>query len=222
MWFQCTRVSSVGRICQPICTTGSLSGITAEEGDAIMNASALLDVIPRTASVTRGTGFRLASDRGDTFKGFKRGVCLGRDFDQSVKSFVSAIQSRGCSVRRRGGCCGVPDGGFFRRSRLPAVRAAREPREDDARSVGVPSARRFWRLPAGLNVAFALDAILISVIKASFQLDRAEEVLFGAGEKLLWLLRQISGGFDIVNARVVQEPREDDARSVGMPSVRRL
>ncbi|MQL68297.1 hypothetical protein Taro_000588 [Colocasia esculenta] len=57
-------VSSVGRLCQPICIAGSLSGITTEEGDAIMNASALLDVIPGTASVTRGTGFRLASDRG--------------------------------------------------------------------------------------------------------------------------------------------------------------
>ncbi|MQL69229.1 hypothetical protein Taro_001481 [Colocasia esculenta] len=74
-------VSSVGRLCQPICTAGSLSGIAAEEGDAIMNASALLDAIPEIASVTRGTGFRLASDRGDAFKGFKRGVCPGRDFD---------------------------------------------------------------------------------------------------------------------------------------------
>ncbi|MQL70066.1 hypothetical protein Taro_002350 [Colocasia esculenta] len=83
-----------------------------EEGDAIMNASALMDVIPGTASVTRGTGFWLASDMGDAFKGFKRGVCPGRDFDQSVKSFVSARQSRGCYVRRRGGCYGVPDGGF--------------------------------------------------------------------------------------------------------------
>ncbi|MQM08786.1 hypothetical protein Taro_041639 [Colocasia esculenta] len=54
----------------------------------------------------------MASDKGDAFKRFKRGVCPGRDFDQSVKSFVLAIQSRGCFVLCRGGCCGVPDGGF--------------------------------------------------------------------------------------------------------------
>ncbi|MQL77297.1 hypothetical protein Taro_009704 [Colocasia esculenta] len=134
-------VSSVGRLCQPICTSGSVSGIAAEEGDVIMNASALLDAIPGTAFVTCGTSFHLASDRGDAFKGFKRGVCLGRNFDQSVKSFISARQSRGCSVRRTGGCCGAFHGGF-RRFRLPAVRAAQEPCEDDAWSVGMPSARR--------------------------------------------------------------------------------
>ncbi|MQM07978.1 hypothetical protein Taro_040827 [Colocasia esculenta] len=96
------EVSSVGRLCQLICTAGSLSGITAEEGGAIMNTSALLDAIPGTASVARGMGFRLASDRGDAFKGFKRGVCPGRDFDQCVKSFILARQSKGCSVQRRG------------------------------------------------------------------------------------------------------------------------
>ncbi|MQM02614.1 hypothetical protein Taro_035382 [Colocasia esculenta] len=67
-----------------------------------MNASALLDAIPGTASMARGTGFRLLSDRGDVFKGFKRGVCPGPNFGQSVKSFVSARQSKGCSVRHRG------------------------------------------------------------------------------------------------------------------------
>ncbi|MQM19714.1 hypothetical protein Taro_052725 [Colocasia esculenta] len=113
-----------------------------------MNAAALLDAIPGTASVTCGSGFRLASDRGDAFKGFKRGFCPGRDFNQSFKSFVSARQSRGGSVWRRGGCCGF-SGEVFRRFWLPAVHAAWEPREDDVRSVGVPSARRFWRLPVG-------------------------------------------------------------------------
>ncbi|MQM03825.1 hypothetical protein Taro_036614 [Colocasia esculenta] len=72
-----------------------------------LNASALPDAIPGTASATRGTGFRLASGMEDAFKGFKRGVCPRRDFDQSVRSFVSARQSRGGSVRRRGGCCDV-------------------------------------------------------------------------------------------------------------------
>ncbi|MQM14746.1 hypothetical protein Taro_047680 [Colocasia esculenta] len=67
-----------------------------------LNAAALLDAIPGTAFVTRGSGFRLASDREDAFKGFKRGFYLGRDFNQSFKSFVSARQSRGGSVRRRG------------------------------------------------------------------------------------------------------------------------
>ncbi|MQL71924.1 hypothetical protein Taro_004256 [Colocasia esculenta] len=33
-----------------------------------LNAAALLDAIPRTAFVTRGSGFRLASNRGDAFK----------------------------------------------------------------------------------------------------------------------------------------------------------
>ncbi|MQL80252.1 hypothetical protein Taro_012694 [Colocasia esculenta] len=107
-------VSSVGRLCQPICTAGSLSGIAEEEGDTIMNASALLDAIPGTASVTRGTGFRLASDRGDTFKGFKCSVCPGCDFDQSVKSFVSARQSRGGSVRCRGGATVASPMDFWR------------------------------------------------------------------------------------------------------------
>ncbi|MQM14940.1 hypothetical protein Taro_047878, partial [Colocasia esculenta] len=79
-----------------------------------------------------------------------------------------------------------------------------------------------WTRLKGLNVASALDAFSISVIKASFRPDRAEEALSGAGEELLWLLRRISGGFDIVKARAAREPREDDARSVGVPSVRRF
>ncbi|MQM18826.1 hypothetical protein Taro_051823 [Colocasia esculenta] len=111
-----------------------------------LNAAALLDMIPGIASVTRGTGFRLSSDRGDAFKGFKRGVCPGRDFSLSVKSFVLARQSRGGSVRRRGRVAvaspAISDG-FW----LPVVRAAREPCEDDTRIVGVPSVRRFWCLP---------------------------------------------------------------------------
>ncbi|MQM03704.1 hypothetical protein Taro_036493 [Colocasia esculenta] len=103
----------------------------------------MLDAIPGTASMTCDTGFCLASDKGDAFKEFKRGVCPGRDFDQCDKSFVSARQSREGSVRRRGGvvvASPVIFGGF----RLRMARAAREPREDDARSVGVPSARRLW------------------------------------------------------------------------------
>ncbi|MQM07908.1 hypothetical protein Taro_040755 [Colocasia esculenta] len=55
-----------------------------------------------TASVTHGTDFHLVSDKGDMFKGFKRGVYPGCDFDQSVKSFISARQSKGCSVQRKG------------------------------------------------------------------------------------------------------------------------
>ncbi|MQL80419.1 hypothetical protein Taro_012849 [Colocasia esculenta] len=59
------RVSSVGRICQPICTAGSLFGIAVEPGDAILNASYMPNAIPGTTSVIRGMGFYLASDRGD-------------------------------------------------------------------------------------------------------------------------------------------------------------
>ncbi|MQM11843.1 hypothetical protein Taro_044754 [Colocasia esculenta] len=115
-----------------------------------MNAAALLDAIRGTASATRGLGFRLASDREDAFKGFKRGFFPGRDFNQSVKSFVLARQRRGGSVRRRGGAAVASPVDFWR-FRLPTVRAAREPREDDARNMGVPSARRFWRLPVGIG-----------------------------------------------------------------------
>ncbi|MQL71394.1 hypothetical protein Taro_003718 [Colocasia esculenta] len=67
-----------------------------------LNASALPDAIPGTTSVTCGAGSCMASDKGGAFKRFKRGVCLGRDFECNVKSFVSARQSRGGSVRRRG------------------------------------------------------------------------------------------------------------------------
>ncbi|MQM23328.1 hypothetical protein Taro_056392, partial [Colocasia esculenta] len=41
-------VSSVGRICQPICTAGSLFGIAAEVGDAILNALVMLDAIQQS------------------------------------------------------------------------------------------------------------------------------------------------------------------------------
>ncbi|MQM15438.1 hypothetical protein Taro_048382, partial [Colocasia esculenta] len=78
------RVSSVGQICQPNCTAGSLFGISAE-----------------------------------------------------------ARQSRGCSVRCRGGAAAASleiSNGF----QLRMAHAAREPRKDDARSMGVPSARRLW------------------------------------------------------------------------------
>ncbi|MQM03912.1 hypothetical protein Taro_036701 [Colocasia esculenta] len=44
----------------------------------------------------------MVSDKGDAFKRFKGGVYLGHDFECNVKSFVSARQSRGGSVRRRG------------------------------------------------------------------------------------------------------------------------
>ncbi|MQM00988.1 hypothetical protein Taro_033736 [Colocasia esculenta] len=79
-----------------------------------------------------------------------------------------------------------------------------------------------WTCLKGLNVASTLDAISISVTKDSFRPDRAEEALSGAGEELLWLLWWISGGFDIMKARAAREPCEDDARSVGVPSARRL
>ncbi|MQL95527.1 hypothetical protein Taro_028191 [Colocasia esculenta] len=135
-------VSSVGRICQPNYTTGSLFGITAEVGDEILNASALPDVISGTTSVTRGMGFCLASDRGDAFKEVKCGFCPGRDFQKCDKSFISARQSKGCSVRRGGGAAmaSPTDSGGFR----PRVaRAVWEPREDGIQSVGMPSTRRF-------------------------------------------------------------------------------
>ncbi|MQL73762.1 hypothetical protein Taro_006122 [Colocasia esculenta] len=48
-------------------------------------------------------GFRLASGRGDVFKKVKRSVCPGSDMQKCVKSFVSARQSKGGSVRCRGG-----------------------------------------------------------------------------------------------------------------------
>ncbi|MQL90919.1 hypothetical protein Taro_023521 [Colocasia esculenta] len=102
--------------------------------------SAMLDAIPGTPSVTRGSGFHLASDMGGTFKGFKRGFCPGRDFNQSFKCIVSVRQSRGGSVRRRGGAV-VASPVDFRRFQLSEVRAVWEPCEDDARSVGVPSAK---------------------------------------------------------------------------------
>ncbi|MQM11243.1 hypothetical protein Taro_044148 [Colocasia esculenta] len=137
------RVSSVGRVCQPNCTAGSLFGITADVGDAILNASYMPDVISGTASVTRGTGFCLASDRGDTFKEVKCGFYPRRDLQKSEKSFVLARQTKGGSVRRRGGAVvaspAISDGFWFRMDC-----AVWEPREDDARSVGVPLARRLW------------------------------------------------------------------------------
>ncbi|MQM08805.1 hypothetical protein Taro_041667 [Colocasia esculenta] len=79
----------------------------------------------------------------DAFKRFKHGDCRRRDSECNVKSFVLARQSRGCFVRRRGGAVvasPVISGGF----RLRMARAAREPREDNARSMGVLSARRLW------------------------------------------------------------------------------
>ncbi|MQM11906.1 hypothetical protein Taro_044822 [Colocasia esculenta] len=83
--------------------------------------------------------------------------------------------------------------------------------------------RRFgWTHLRKLNAASSLYAILISVIKVSFRPDRVEEALSAAGEELLWLLWQISGGFDIVKARAAREPCEDDARSVGVPLARRF
>ncbi|MQL97341.1 hypothetical protein Taro_030035 [Colocasia esculenta] len=92
---------------------------------------------------------------------------------------------------------------------------------DVCRSVSIW--RRFgWTCLKGLNVASALYAISISVIKASFRPDRAEEALFSAGEELLWLLWRISGDSCFRMARAAQEPREDDARSVGVPSERRF
>ncbi|MQM22511.1 hypothetical protein Taro_055564, partial [Colocasia esculenta] len=81
LWVCGRLVSSVGRICQPNCTAGSLFGIAAE--------------------------------------------------------------SRGGSVRRKGGvdvASPAISNGFW----LRMARAAREPCEDDARSVGVPSMRRLW------------------------------------------------------------------------------
>ncbi|MQL94474.1 hypothetical protein Taro_027125, partial [Colocasia esculenta] len=108
-----------------------------------LNASYMPDAIPGTASVTRGMGFCLASDRGDAFKEVKCGVCPGHNLQKCDKSFVSARQSRGCSVRRRGGAV-VASPAIFDGFRLRMARAAREPREDDARSVGMPSTRRLW------------------------------------------------------------------------------
>ncbi|MQL89015.1 hypothetical protein Taro_021575 [Colocasia esculenta] len=46
--------------------------------------------------------FYVALSKVEAFKGFKRGVCLGRDFNQNFKCIVSARQSRGGSVRHRG------------------------------------------------------------------------------------------------------------------------
>ncbi|MQL95847.1 hypothetical protein Taro_028518, partial [Colocasia esculenta] len=48
----------------------------------------------------------------------------------------------------------------------------------------------------GLNVASALDTILIRVLSASFRPDRAEEALSSAGEELLWLLWRFPMDFD--------------------------
>ncbi|MQM20562.1 hypothetical protein Taro_053585 [Colocasia esculenta] len=68
------------------------------------------DVIPGIASVTRGTGFRLAWDRGDAFKG---GGCCGvpdggfsgdLDFRRSVQRGNHARTMLGVwACRRRGG-----------------------------------------------------------------------------------------------------------------------
>ncbi|MQM17761.1 hypothetical protein Taro_050737 [Colocasia esculenta] len=113
--FMMRRVSSVGRLSQPICTTGSLSVIATEEGYAIMNATALLDAIPVTASVTLLKALFRPDRAEDALSGVGEGAV-------------------------------VPSMEVFRRFQLSVVCAAREPREDDARSVGVPSTRRFWRV----------------------------------------------------------------------------
>ncbi|MQM03158.1 hypothetical protein Taro_035933 [Colocasia esculenta] len=79
-----------------------------------LNASYMPDAIPGTASVTRGTGFCLASDRGDAFKEVKRGICPRRDLQKCDKSFVSVRQSRGCSIRCKRRCCGASPEDFQR------------------------------------------------------------------------------------------------------------
>ncbi|MQL85052.1 hypothetical protein Taro_017565 [Colocasia esculenta] len=131
------------------------------------------------------------------------------------------------------------------------ARAAWEPREDDAWSVGVPSARRFCRASAssaGASTPHGLSCVVVvresrpqlvlrvssvgricqpictvgSLFGIAAEVDRAEEALSGTGEELLWLLRRISGSFDIVKAHAAREPREDDAQSMGVPSARRF
>ncbi|MQL94356.1 hypothetical protein Taro_027010 [Colocasia esculenta] len=137
MIFLFKRVSSVGCICQPNCTAGSLFGIAAEVGDAILNASSLPDVILGIASVARGVGFCLASDRGDAFNEVKRSVCPIHNLQKAEEALSGAREELLWLLRW------ISGDSYFR-----MACAAQELREDDARSVGVPSARRFWHASA--------------------------------------------------------------------------
>ncbi|MQM13163.1 hypothetical protein Taro_046085 [Colocasia esculenta] len=73
-----------------------------------------------------------------------------------------------------------------------------------------------------LNAVPVPDAICKSVIKASFRPDRAEEALSDAEEVVVAPSMEVSDGFWFRMARAAWEPREDDARSVGVPSARRF
>ncbi|MQL67862.1 hypothetical protein Taro_000130 [Colocasia esculenta] len=77
-----------------------------------------------------------------------------------LKGFISSRQSRGCSVQHRGGAAvaspAISDGFWFR-----MARAVREPCEDDAQSMGVPTTRRLQgilrRLLPGLVGSMRLE-----------------------------------------------------------------
>ncbi|MQM20063.1 hypothetical protein Taro_053077, partial [Colocasia esculenta] len=106
------------------------------------------DAIPRTASVTCGMGFYLASDRGDVFKEVKHGVCPRRNL-QKAEEALSGVGE--VAVAPSMEVSGVGE----------VARAVREPREDGVRSVGVPSTRRLWgvlrRLLPGLADSVRLE-----------------------------------------------------------------
>ncbi|MQL85932.1 hypothetical protein Taro_018453, partial [Colocasia esculenta] len=97
----------------------------------------------------------------------------------------------------------------FRGFRLPAVRAAREPREDDAQSVGVPSARRFWRLPValhGLDIQFCDGFSRVAVGGSANELTTLFDRLGSGGvvsgqRDLVASLRPVATAFGIVAER---------------------
>ncbi|MQM16852.1 hypothetical protein Taro_049813 [Colocasia esculenta] len=63
---------------------------------------------------------------------------------------------------------------------------------------------------------------VVELSKLVLPQDRAASALSGEGGELLRASPMISGGFRLRMARAAWEPREDDARSVGVPSARRL
>ncbi|MQL95897.1 hypothetical protein Taro_028564 [Colocasia esculenta] len=84
------------------------------------------------------------------------------------------------------GICSEASSADFGGFRLPADRAAWEPREDDARSVDVPSARRFWR--ASVSSAGNINDNLLKyeeearVKQESFDLNPSDENRTAMGE----------------------------------------